>query len=85
LLKTHGEKMSVYGLAMMLMKTSKLYTGCHDVDEKKGESRWAQRERILNAGICGRKIGLSVHRLIGPSANHGIGFRGPDDPIWDSH
>jgi hypothetical protein len=85
LLKTHIEKMSVFRLSTMLMKTRELNRSLHDVDEKKGESRWAQGKRILNAGMCGRKIGLSVHWFIDLSANHGIGLRGPDDPIWDSH
>ena len=35
LLKTHGEKMSVFGLSMMLMKTNELYLSLHDVGEKK--------------------------------------------------
>jgi hypothetical protein len=36
LLKTHVEKMSVYGLSMMLMKINELYVPFHDVDENKG-------------------------------------------------
>jgi hypothetical protein len=35
LLKTNGEKMSVCGLAMILLKTNKLRVACQDVDEKK--------------------------------------------------
>ena len=34
LLKTHIEKMTVFGLSTMLMKTSKLNDSLHDVDEK---------------------------------------------------
>jgi hypothetical protein len=36
LLKTNVEKMSVSGLAIMLMKTSELSRPCHYVNEKKG-------------------------------------------------
>jgi hypothetical protein len=36
LLKTHGEKMSVFRLSTMLMKTSELKQSLHDVSEKKG-------------------------------------------------
>ena len=36
LLKTHVEKMSVFGLSMMLMKTNELYHSFQDVDENKG-------------------------------------------------
>jgi hypothetical protein len=44
LLKTNVEKMSVYGLAIMLMKTSKLNRACHYVNEKKGSCwRWLKR------------------------------------------
>jgi hypothetical protein len=35
LLKTNVEKMSVYGLAIMLMKTDELNASSHYVDEKK--------------------------------------------------
>ena len=34
LLKTHVEKMSVFRLSMMLMKTHELNYSLHDVDEK---------------------------------------------------
>jgi hypothetical protein len=34
-LKTYGEKMSVFRLATILMKTSGLNVSLHDVDEKK--------------------------------------------------
>jgi hypothetical protein len=36
LLKTHGEKMSLFYPTTILMKTNELYLFCHDVDEKKG-------------------------------------------------
>jgi hypothetical protein len=36
LLKTHREKMSVFRLSTMLMKTSELKQSLHDVNEKKG-------------------------------------------------
>jgi hypothetical protein len=36
LLKTHIEKMSVFGLSIMFMKTNELSLFFHDVDEKKG-------------------------------------------------
>ena len=36
LLKTNVEKMSVFRLSMMLMKTNELNRSLHDVDEKKG-------------------------------------------------
>jgi hypothetical protein len=37
LLKTHGEKMSAFGLSIMLMKTNGLNHSLHDVDENKGD------------------------------------------------
>jgi hypothetical protein len=36
LLKTNGEKMSVFRLAIMFMKTGALFAACHYVDETKG-------------------------------------------------
>jgi len=36
LLKTHVEKMSVFRLSTMLMKTNEIASSLHDVDEKKG-------------------------------------------------
>jgi hypothetical protein len=36
LLKTHVEKMSAFGLTMMLMKTKELQVSYHDVHENKG-------------------------------------------------
>ena len=36
LLKTHVEKMSVFCLSTMLMKTHELNPSLHDVDENKG-------------------------------------------------
>jgi hypothetical protein len=36
LLKTHVEKMSVFRLAIMLQKISRLQSSCHYIDEKKG-------------------------------------------------
>jgi hypothetical protein len=36
LLKTHIEKMPVFSLSTMLMKTHELNHSLHDVDEKKG-------------------------------------------------
>src|SRR5208337_1566935 len=44
LMKTNGEKMSVFRLSTMLMKTNELNHPLHDVDEKKGVSRWARRK-----------------------------------------
>jgi hypothetical protein len=40
-LKTNGEKMSVFSLSTISMKTNELSPSLHDVDEKKGETRWA--------------------------------------------
>jgi hypothetical protein len=42
LLKTNIEKMSVLGLDTMLMKTSELQSIYHDVDEKEGDSCYAE-------------------------------------------
>jgi len=39
LMKTNIEKMSVFRLSMMLMKTNDLHYFLHDVDENKGEGR----------------------------------------------
>jgi hypothetical protein len=36
LLKTRVEKMSVYGLSIILMKINELYVSFHDVDDNKG-------------------------------------------------
>jgi hypothetical protein len=36
LLKTNGEKMSVFRLSMIFMKTNELNPSLQDVDEKKG-------------------------------------------------
>ena len=36
LLKTNIEKMSTFGLSMMLMKTNELHASIQDVDENKG-------------------------------------------------
>ena len=36
LLKTNVEKMSIFSLSTMLMKTHELIVSLHDVDEKKG-------------------------------------------------
>jgi hypothetical protein len=36
LLKTNGEKMSIFRLATMFMKTGVLCCACHDVDESIG-------------------------------------------------
>ena len=35
LLKTHVEKMSLFGLAIMFMKINELNVSCHYIDEKK--------------------------------------------------
>jgi hypothetical protein len=40
LLRTNIEKMSVFRLSMMLMKTRELNRSLHDVDENKGDRRW---------------------------------------------
>jgi hypothetical protein len=39
LMKTSGEKMSVFRFSMMFMKTNELHASFHDVDENKGERR----------------------------------------------
>ncbi len=39
-MKTHVEKMSVFRLSIMLMKTQELNRYLHYVDEKKGEGSW---------------------------------------------
>jgi hypothetical protein len=36
LLKTNGEKMSVFSLSTILMKKNELNPSLHDIDEKKG-------------------------------------------------
>jgi hypothetical protein len=41
-LKTNIEKMSAFRLSMMLMKIRELHLSLHDVDENKGETRWAR-------------------------------------------
>jgi hypothetical protein len=45
LLKTNVEKMSVFRLSMMLMKTRELNRSLHDVDENKGERRLTRVEK----------------------------------------
>jgi hypothetical protein len=40
LLKTNVEKISVFRLSTIFMKTNELDRSLHDVDEKKGESCW---------------------------------------------
>src|SRR5208283_17887 len=42
LLKTNIEKMSLFRLSIIFMKTSKLYRYLHYVDEKKGEGSFPQ-------------------------------------------
>ena len=47
LMKTNVEKMSVFRLSMMLMKTNDLRHSLHYVDENKGESRLARaRQKV---------------------------------------
>jgi hypothetical protein len=41
-LRTNGEKMSTFRLAIMLMKTNCLHRACHYIYENKGERRLAQ-------------------------------------------
>jgi hypothetical protein len=36
LLKTHGGKMSLFGLATILMKTKEIHVSCHDSYDNKG-------------------------------------------------
>jgi hypothetical protein len=36
LLKTHGGKMSLFGLATILMKTKDIHKTCHDVSDNRG-------------------------------------------------
>jgi hypothetical protein len=42
LLKTHTAKMPAFRLSTMLMKTKELHASFQDVDENKGERRWAR-------------------------------------------
>jgi hypothetical protein len=42
LLKTNIEKMSTLRFSTMLMKTTELHYSLHDIDENKGERRWAR-------------------------------------------
>ena len=51
-LKTHVEKMSVFRLSIMLMKTSQLNRFIHYVDEKKGS--WL-KPKIENGEECVRQ------------------------------
>jgi hypothetical protein len=48
LLKTHVEKMSVFCLAIILMKTSRLYSACHYLYENKGEINLTRVEKSVN-------------------------------------
>jgi hypothetical protein len=41
-LKTNVEKMPVFRLSTMLMKTKELNGSLHDVDENKGEKPWTR-------------------------------------------
>jgi hypothetical protein len=45
LMKTNVEKMSVFRLSMMLMKTNDLHPSFHDVDENKGERRLTRAQQ----------------------------------------
>jgi hypothetical protein len=42
LLRINAVKMSTFRLSTMLMKTNDLHLALHDVDENKGEGRWAR-------------------------------------------
>jgi hypothetical protein len=52
LLKTHVEKMSAFRLSRMFMKQNELNHSLQDVDENKGESRWAQSPATVEASAC---------------------------------
>jgi|GEM_PF-6121010 len=64
-LKTNVEKMSVFRLSMMLMKTRELNRSLHYVDENKGDKR----------------IRPSAHRIIGPSKTNLAISRWIDEPM----
>jgi hypothetical protein len=51
LLKTNVEKMSVFRLSMMLMKTRELKHSLHDVDEKKGIRRLTPSRKKYRIGV----------------------------------
>ena len=56
LLKTNVEKMSVFRLSMMLMKSNELNRSLHDVDEKKGE-------RYLSVGPWRKGLAEGITKL----------------------
>ena len=47
----------------------------------------SQESGVGKSHIENRLIGSSVHPLIDSSAEHGVGFRWPDDPMvrWSDH
>ena len=49
LLKTHIEKMSTSRLSMIFMKTNELNHAFQDVDEKKWERHWMERNRAIGS------------------------------------
>jgi hypothetical protein len=52
LLKTNIEKMSVFRLSIMLMKTQELRHSLHDVDENKGERYLRPWRKVLADGYA---------------------------------
>jgi len=62
LLKKNIEKMSIFRLSTMLMKTNELNHSLHDVDEKKEERRWTE---IINSELSIAADAKPAHRLIG--------------------
>jgi hypothetical protein len=50
-MKTNVEKMSLFRLSMMLMKTNDLHSSFHDVDENKGERRWTRAQQKVACSL----------------------------------
>ena len=50
LLKTHVEKMSIFRLSTILMKTNELGMSFHDVDENKGRTAEAAKRGLAYNG-----------------------------------
>ncbi len=64
IMKTNVEKISVFRLSRMLMKTNGLRHSLHDVEENKGESRWTQDQQ---------KVACSHSSLLASIGAAGIG------------
>ena len=66
-------------------------TKMHPLREDQQESVGLMGRKCIGYAIIrdevGYKIGSSDHRPIGPSEEHGVGFRWPDDPMvrWPDH